>query len=516
MIAGLVHRAWGWAARAGTMRFRDGLKNPAEAQAARLSAILRQAQGSAFADDHGLSADTTLDEFRARVPLRTWDEMSAWMEKVQAGEQGILTLDPIQRLVPTSGSSQACKLIPTGRALVAEFRAALDPWLKGMLHDHPDIADGCGYWAISPPCAFARDVRAGFPVGFEDDTAYFGPLAKLVSAVQAVPQSVAREPTAQAFRQATLVHLLRKADLRFVSIWHPSFFELLLDHMEKHWDALLRRVAGIDPRRAGELGAHGPRPERIWRHLKVVSAWGDAASEGPAKALACRLPGTVFIPKGLVATEGITSIPWQGMHPLAVTSHFLEFLDDAGEARGAADLREGRAYEVVVTTSGGLWRFRTGDKVAVDGFMEATPSIRFLGRLGGVVDLRGEKLNEIHVTRCLNGLEGVDGVSGPLKPGDWRMLVPAADGGGYLLLLDKPHADKNAIGERLEMGLRENPHYALARDLGQLRSLEIETVPEGAGVRVLERMVASGMAHGAAKPPLLDARSDWFRTLKGR
>jgi hypothetical protein len=508
MIAGLVHRAWGWAARAGARRFRDGLQDPIHAQSARLSGILRRAQGSAFANDHGLRAETALDDFRTRVPLRTWDEMSGWMEKVQAGRLGILTGDPVQRLVPTSGSSQACKLIPTGRALVAEFRAALDPWLTGMLQDHPDIADGCGYWAISPPCAFARDVRAGFPVGFEDDTAYFGPLAKLVSKVQAVPPSVAWEPTAQAFRQATMAHLLQRADLRFVSIWHPSFFELLLDHMEKDWDALLRGIAGIDAARARELGACGPRPERIWPRLKVVSAWGDATAEGPARALMRRLPDIAFIPKGLVATEGITSIPWRGRRPLAITSHFLEFLDEAGEARGAAELRAGRAYEVVLTTSGGLWRLRTGDRVEVDGCVEATPSIRFLGRQGGVVDLRGEKLNEIHVTRCLQSLDGL------VRPGDWRMLTPSGDGAGYLLLLDKPQAEKRAITERLERGLRENPHYALARDLGQLRALEIETVPEGAGVRVLARMVALGMAHGAAKPPLLDPRADWHASLR--
>lgn len=79
--------------------------------------------------------------------------------------------------------------------------------------------------------------------------------------------------------------------------------------------------------------------------------------------------------------------------------------------------------------------------------------------------------------------------------------MPAGDGAGYLLLLDRPHA-------------RENPNYALARDLGRLRPLEIETVPVGAGVRVLARMVELGIAHGAAKPPLLDARTDWFPNLK--
>lgn len=508
MIAGLVHRLWCWAAHRGTARFVAGLRRPGEAQAARLACILQRAQGSDFAEAHGLDAATGLAEFRARVPLRTWDGMSVWMDKVQAGAQGVLTRDPIQRLVPTSGSSEGCKLIPTGRGLVSEFRAALDPWLTGMLRDHPDLAEGCGYWAISPPCAFAKDARAGFPVGFEDDSAYFGPLAKLVAVVQAVPQSVTLEPTAHAFRQATLLHLLRRADLRFVSIWHPSFFELLLDHLEAEWDGLIRLLAEADRPRARALRDTGPVPGRIWPRLGVISAWSDGTSAGPAEALAARLPGVTFIPKGLVATEGITSIPWRGRHPLAITSHFLEFLDEAGEARGAGELQAGRAYETVLTTSGGLWRLRTGDRVEVDGFVEATPSIRFLGRQGGVVDLRGEKLNEIHVTRCLRGLDA------HLDPGGWRMLVPAEDGAGYLLLVEKADAQVTEMLASLELGLRENPQYDLARNLGQLRPPAIETVPAGAGVRVLERLVALGMAHGAAKPPLLDGRSDWPRHIR--
>ena len=54
-------------------------------------------------------------------------------------------------------------------------------------------------------------------------------------------------------------------------------------------------------------------------------------------------------------------------------------------------LRKGNEYEVVVTTSGGLWRYRLGDRVLVDGFVQKTPSLRFLGRPGNVSDLFGEK-----------------------------------------------------------------------------------------------------------------------------
>ena len=56
---------------------------------------------------------------------------------------------------------------------------------------------------------------------------------------------------------------------------------------------------------------------------------------------------------------------------------------------------------VIVTTGGGLWRYRLGDLVEVDGFVAATPSLRFIGRGASVSALCGEKLNETFVTRAI-------------------------------------------------------------------------------------------------------------------
>lgn len=515
MIARLLHGAWAWAARPGDARFAAGLRDPCTAQRARLGRILDRARGSVFFGDHGLEGVSTVEAFRERVPVRTWEQLGPWRSRTEAGEQGVLTGDPVLRLAPTSGSTAALKLVPTGKALIAEFRAALDPWIRDLFRTDPSLADGCSYWAISPPGAFARGARAGFPVGFGDDTAYFGPLAWLAAAVQAVPNGVASIGDPIEFRDRTLVHLLARPDLRLISVWHPSFLELLLDHLARRWDVLLDRLEGPDGgapagsgarrRRIRELRATGPDPVSVWPMLRMVSLWSDAASAGPAAALGTRLPGVALQPKGLVATEGITSLPYGGMHPIAITSHFLEFLDQDGKIREAHELATGGRYEVVLTTSGGLWRIRTGDLVEVDGFLQATPSIRFLGRTAGVVDLRGEKLHEVHVGECLRELDAA------LPPGTWRLLAPSDGADGYTLWVDRTEFDFRAPLGRLEASLSRNPHYALARRLGQLGPLSLSVAAPGARVRLLEALGREGRHVGAVKLPELVGAADWTR-----
>jgi len=516
MIARLLHDVWALAARPRAKRFANGLSDPRAAQRTRLHAILDAAGDCGFSNDHRLAGVRSVEAFRERVPVRSWDELHPWRSRTEAGEQGVLTRDPVLRLAPTSGSTAALKLVPTGKALIGEFRAALDPWISDLFRSDPLLAGGCSYWAISPPGAFAREARAGFPIGFGDDTAYFGSLARLAAAVQAVPNGVAAVDDPVEFRDRTLAHLLCRPDLRLVSVWHPSFLELLLDHLALRWEHLLEQVErAIDGsagsvarrlrRRAERLTMLGPDPKALWPMLRLVSLWSDAGSAAPASALGRRLPGVVLQPKGLVATEGIASIPYEGMHPLAITSHFLEFLDEDGRIREAHELRVGGRYEVVLTTSGGLWRLRTGDLVEVDGRLLATPSIRFLGRVGGVVDLRGEKLHEIHVGECLRALDGL------LEPGAWRMLAPSPGGDGYCLWVDRSELDQSALLDLLEMSLSRNPHYALARRLGQLRPPSLFAVAPGARGRLLEVMASEGRNAGAVKVPELVGASEWCR-----
>ena len=106
-------------------------------------------------------------------------------------------------------------------------------------------------------------------------------------------------------------------------------------------------------------------------------------------------------PKGLLATEAFVSLPFGAHHPVAIRSHFFEFIDPAGKVHTIDHLYENGEYEVVVTTGGGLWRYRLGDWVRVNGFVGKTPSLSFLGRKSNVSDQCGEKLSEEFVATAM-------------------------------------------------------------------------------------------------------------------
>jgi hypothetical protein len=486
---------------------------------------VRDNTGTAFGREHGFESVRDVDAFRRRVPVRAYDDLAPWIDRVAVGEQGVLTAERVTRLIPSSGSTRATKLIPYTAGLQREFNRAIGPWIADLYRRWPDLTRGCAYWSISP--ITAKDALAGngrargaVPVGFDEDSAYLGGVRRrLVDAVMAVPGEVRRAPDMPAFQLATLTHLLRRRDLRLISVWHPSFLELLLDAATQNWDELLHLVGRDDAVRAAELRAASPDDwNAIWPHLGLISCWADASAAGPADALRARVPNIFFQPKGLLATEAFVSIPFAGRWPLAVRSHFLEFEDDHGRMLLADELRPGGTYAVIVTTAGGLWRYRLGDLVRCDGVVGRTPSVRFVGRADLVVDRFGEKLSEGFVGATIHGVLAAAGIYA-----DFAMLAPdvcdtGAETTRYTLFLSATspqYFDGGVLAASLDRALRSNPHYAYCRDLGQLGPPRFFHVRAGARATYLGAITESGRRIGEIKPVALDGRTDWARRFHG-
>ena len=497
MLTFVANALWGTASLPAYFAFRRALCDPARAQRDWLTNHLRDAASTAFAREHAVCAETDIDAFRRRVPVRPYDELSPWVDRVRRGEANVLTAEPVKRLMTSSGSTAAVKLLPQTARLQREFDAAVGPWMVDLFRRHPRLLGGRAYWSVTPSTP-PPVVETAVPVGFDDDAAYLGGFkAWLVSRVMAVPGDVARIGDADRFFGATARHLLARRDLALISVWHPSFLTLLLDRIRGGWDGLL---ATLPKKRRDGLASCGPDWPKVWPQLTLVSAWADAAAAGPAARLADALPGVAFQPKGLLATEGCVTIPFAGRYPLAVRSHFFEFEADDGGVLMAHELPDGGEYGVVLTTGGGLWRYRLGDRVRVDGFVGNTPSLRLVGRADRVVDRFGEKLSDGFVT----------GIIRELAPnGAFALLAP--DGGRYVLYTDAPADDA-----RLDAALRRNPHYDHCRNLGQLAAPRVVRVPADAYARFAARLQGEGMRFGDIKPASLDGRDQWDDWLLGR
>ena len=240
-----------------------------------------------------------------------YEALEPWIARIMRGEQNVLTSDQVTRLVPTSGSTGARKLIPSTAALQREFNAAIGPWMLDLCGAQPGIALGPSYWSISPALQDSSEDSA-VPVGFDDDSAYLGGARqRLVEATFAVPSALSGVRDLECFRYLTLLCLLREPELRLISVWHPSFLTLLLEALPEWWDELLSDIqhggckrAEALPAKVGRAVATASQPQRtrelrgigpgdvhgLWPWLRMVSCWGDAQAAVPFRDLRAASP----------------------------------------------------------------------------------------------------------------------------------------------------------------------------------------------------------------------------------
>ncbi len=553
-LAYWLNTAWMWKCRSEARAFRRTTRAVAETQAALLHTILRQNALTLFGRKHNFRTIADARQYQRRVPLSTFDDYSGWIERIAAGVPNVLTCQPVELLEPTSGTTQAEKLIPYTRSLREQFQRGVAAWIADLMARRPAVRRGRAYWSISPSFGPPRHTAAKIPLGFDDDTAYLGRWERLAAGrVLAVPPSVAKLPDLAAFRYLTLLHLVRASDLTLISVWSPTFLTALLARLDEWQERLcfdVRRGIAIpgevaesgqntlppcrfrpDPRRAAQLesifkakGAWAEKLRMIWPRLALISCWADGPAQWAAREVQHLFPGVEVQPKGLIATEAFVSLPLVGRPgaALSLRSHFFEFeevsstgdgSDQAGALRMAHQLERGGRYRVVVTTGGGLYRYQLRDEVVVVGFENGCPLLRFLGKADGISDLVGEKLSEPHVRGVLQRTFSSMGLSPT-----FALVVPVegAPPRYRLYLQGVKERDRSptvaSLAESLEEGLSENPYYRYAVSLGQLAPAEVRLLDDAAPsgrARYERRCLALGQKLGDIKPTTLDPRPGW-------
>lgn len=429
-----IWAAWACNARPVMRRFSEALCQPETAQKRMFAACMRELEGTAFAHEHALDARMGLEAFRGQVPVRDPREWEPWVARILRGERGVLTRSPVERLVPTGGSTGPAKLIPMTAASRREYAQAVDLWIGDTLRMHPGIRKGRAYIATSPAHSFSVP-GAAVPVGYAEDAAYLHPLVRrLFQHLLVVPPDVAAL-RGDAWKSRVTALLSQAPDLRFLSIWHPGYLEALFE--AEGFSRFKKQGSG----------------------LEVISCWADGACSAEAERLHHHFPGAVLQRKGLWLTEGVISLPWQGETPLALLNGFLEFETPDGQILLAHELEPGMSLRPILTNHAGLVRVRLGDRIDVYGLLGRTSCIRWTGRADAVSDLCGEKLSDDQVALALQDAG---------MPSDACLRAnPSFRPPCYEVLTASQSVDLAALDRRL----RRNPHYDWACTLGQLGPL---------------------------------------------
>ena len=540
----LANTLWAIASLPEHLRFRRALRDPQETQRQVLLRILRKNADAEVGRRYDFQSVESIAEYQRRVPITTYDDWSRQIDRIAAGERGVLTTEPVRLLEPTSGSTAATKWIPYTDSLQRDFQRAVAPWIVDLFRHHPQLLTGSAYWSVSPVGDRPAETDGGVPVGFADDSDYLGAVqGRLARTVMAVPPCVRRLHDMDTFRYVTLLGLLRRADLALVSVWNPTFFTLILNRLpdwghrladdleagtlsppgtlpkpvrhqlERQWGARPKRAAVVRSALDADPAA---RHRQLWPNLHVVSCWADGPAAAQADQLSALLPHAHFQPKGLLATEGVVTIPLENAPAgvPALRSHFFEFRPTGSDTPVFIDaLEPGEHYDVILSTSGGLYRYQLRDRVEVVDRWHGVPCLRFVGKTDHVVDRFGEKLNARHVATVITE----SFADHDLSPA-FAMLAPEEGApAAYTLFVEAsaPDAVLRDVRETVASRLRDNFHYDYCRRLGQLQPLRLFRIQGDGDATFLERHVAEGSRAGDVKPTSLHRATDWSDHFTG-
>lgn len=533
-------------------RFRAACADPMRAQARRLRRILADAADTDVGQRYDFVRLSRMPDpvamiraYQRRVPIRDSAAMREDLEAVHRGDWRRLCPAPPVFFSMTAGSTGRFKHIPVTEAYRREvrhssliFQGALEAACPEIRGSRTQFLVGSAEGGRSPggvPQGFASGfnyrnlpafLRRRFVVPYWVFT-----LDDAEERAYAAGRVLVDEPRLGvlcAISPVNLINLRRALDRNA---------ERLIDDLERGTLTVRGRsaVAGSwrgrpSPDRARALRRQwdaGSLPTRaLFPGLRVLVCWQGGNMSYYLDELRAAFGVHRLFEFPISASEGVFAIPLEPDRPggpLAITTHFLEFVAAEGDpgtgpALRADELAPGQEYRVVVTNAGGLHRYDMEDIVRVTGRFRATPIVEFVSKTARQVSISNERITELDVTLAMR--------EASRRCGRWFdefLFVPGSDR-RYRLVLDgldgrtgaPVRAEQlRALAAEGDLQLRRFAKgYDFEREDALLGPLEVLVTPPGRLRAYLRaRQPDAGLPNAQVKPVHLTAEVDAHRHL---
>ncbi len=463
---------------------------------------------SAFGREHGFERIRSYADFVARVPIRTYEELQPYVERMVRGETSALLGrgERVLMFAMTSGSTDQPKYVPVTAEFLRSYRCGWNVFGVKALLDHPEGFLRPILQVVSP--MDERRTELGVPCGSISGL-LAGTAKRVVRRFYVVPRETGEIEDPEA-RYYTIMRFAVPCDVGWMVTASPATPIKLARAASAHAEKLIRDIhdgtlrppgAGGDVA-AGLGGRLHPQPDVARRLSSILDIHGELLPRHywNLAFLANWTGGTLGLhladfPKyygdtpvrdiGLLATEGRVSIPLEDSTAagvLDVGSSFFEFVDaeadgsDADCVHRCEDLTVGAEYRVVLTTAAGFFRYDLGDRVVVRGYRGRAPIVEFLHRGAHVSSVTGEKLTEWQVTTAFERV----GQALQLKETSFVLAPVWGDPPYYRLHVDGVATNGTALVQGVDRELKQlNVEYASKRSSGRLGMIELNGLPSG-------------------------------------
>jgi hypothetical protein len=473
---------------------------PVRMQSSRLLDIISRNEETIFGREHGFSAIRSVEDFRKRVPVRTYDEFEPYIRRMRLGQTRVLTAETPNMFGRTSGTTGEPKFIPITPSFYEEFSKMQKMWQRRMLAEHREALRGKILSVMSPE--IDGYTECGIPHGAMSGHSYRlqYPITQMLYAVPYEAMCV----TDFEAKYYLILRLALEQNVTTIAAMNPSTILLLMKKLNAYAPDLARDIADgtisrnfdialhlrqqlqghLHPnkKRAREienLAGHGGsiRGTDAWKNLSLIITWQGGSVSFFLREFPAYFPGVPLRDMGLIATEGYFSIPLRSGTPsglLAITGHFFEFFEvesDGGRGNhplGCDELKTGEEYYIVVTTSGGLYRYDICDIIEVVDSYNETPVIAFKQKGGNTISITGEKVTEVQVTEAMRAAAS----SLAITVEGFMVTLRLQDPPSYVLAVETAERDNRLLTEllaRFENELRlRNVEYVTKRDSQRL------------------------------------------------
>jgi hypothetical protein len=139
-------------------------KNAVLLQQKTLEQLIGKAKHTAFGMDHNFGQISNYDDFKKNVPVRDYEELRPYIDRVTKGEENVLWPGKPAYLSKTSGTTSGVKYIPISKESMPEHIKAARNALLSYIHEtgNADFVDGKLIFLQGSP---VLDVKAGIATG---------------------------------------------------------------------------------------------------------------------------------------------------------------------------------------------------------------------------------------------------------------------------------------------------------------------------------------------------------------
>lgn len=493
-------------------QFQRDIRHPEEAKALQWESIWRLVGTSPFWRQHGRSPQ--LEEF----PIREYEEFRPSIELGFNRGTSQLSTQPVLYYATTGATtSKKPKRFPLTASYRRQMKAVGSAYAWSVLQRTSDLKfAGSLTLTSSAPQTFSPH---GIPIGYASWYALHlqGALGRWISPI---PNEVLADDSV--YQEWGPLYALSR-DLGQLAAVNASKLRTFAQHIEQRlpeWQSYLDGKPlphGLPPlkvptQRQKLLLQAFKRPQwcfaDVWPSLRNISCWRAGVSRLQLPCVQRWVSDVPLRDAPLACTEAWLTVPlWDDRvgGPLHTGANIVEMLPvgstDLSDILQPWELVEGEDYELLLTTSMGLVRYRVHDVVRCTGFVERSPVLVFRHKTAFTLRLGQVSIAESDLTDVLADLGQ--------QPARTWCVVSNRTGDGLRVLIkgEGDHRSRETVAAEsdalsrvlppLDQRLRDLlPVYDHDRQVGWMKSPTIELV-------AADHEIWDQPAHAQAKPKLL-------------